>query len=124
MIAIARPSYDHVDNNHKMMSAQQRVDMEKLYKGFMAFVSKTGKLIDKNDYSSISAVESDQQEIFDMINKLKKNQIKLLKKAGPGTKISLLYMDILSETKNLVSYTVNVLKSARDFEDFNNGKQH
>lgn len=46
---------------------------------------------------------------------MNKKQVKRIKKGESGTKTSLLYFNVLAETKNLMLYTLNILKAQRDF---------
>ena len=55
------------------------------------------------------------QKILDLIAKMRKKMVKLLKKAEAGTKISIVYFNTLSETKNLMLHTINIVKAQRDF---------
>jgi hypothetical protein len=50
-----------------------------------------------------------------MITRIKKKQIKFIKAEMVGTRNTLLYLNLLSETKNLVLYALNMVKSHRDF---------
>ncbi len=50
--------------------------------------------------------------------KLKKRQLKRIKSKQTGTKNSELILNTLTETKNLLLYTVNLLKAQRDFVEY------
>ena len=50
-----------------------------------------------------------------MIDQVNKKQIKRIKNHEAGTKNSLMYMGMLAEMKNILFYTINLLKSQRDF---------
>jgi hypothetical protein len=56
-----------------------------------------------------------QQRLLDQINKIRKNQLKRIKTHELQTRRSLLFLDLLAETKNLLLYSINLLKSQRDF---------
>ena len=52
---------------------------------------------------------------------VKKLQIKLIKAEKVGTKNSMIVFNMLTEMKNIILHSVNVLKSQRDFME-QNGK--
>ncbi len=56
-----------------------------------------------------------QSQIIELINKSIKSLIKSLKKESLSTKSSLLFMEILNESKTLSLYLINLIKAQRDF---------
>jgi Na+/phosphate symporter len=68
-----------------------------------------------NKYTEIDSVISKQLELIAMIEQVNKKQIKRIKNHLAGTKNSLMYLGILGEIKNILLYTINLLKSQRDF---------
>ncbi|GAJ07184.1 unnamed protein product, partial [marine sediment metagenome] len=59
------------------------------------------------------------------IEKLRKRQIKMIKREEAGTKNSLLFLNTLTESKNLILNSINILKAQRDFVNYskNNKKK-
>ena len=66
-------------------------------------------------YDQLEEVIDQQQKILDRIKKARKRMVKMLKKGETGTKISIVYFNTLSETKNLMLHNVNIIKAQRDF---------
>ncbi len=112
---IARPIFDHVENNHKAMVKIQKEELTGLYEGVRNLLQKTESIIEKQNFKKIDNILEEQQKMLDLIEVLRKNQIKRIKKDSAGTKISILYLNIIAESKNLILYSVNLLKSFRDF---------
>jgi hypothetical protein len=50
---------------------------------------------------------------------MRKDHLKNVKDKAMSTRLSMLYIDTLFETKNLVLYIVNLTKTTRDFADYN-----
>ncbi len=71
--------------------------------------------INENRYTEIDDIIAKQLDIIKMIEQINKKQIKRIKNQEAGTKNSLMYLGILGEFKNILFYTVNLLKSQRDF---------
>ncbi len=112
---IADPIYDHLDNNHPPIIRDQVKDLHDLNESVNSFYDHVEALIQKQDYTNLDKLLAEQQRILDLIAKIKKKQIKYIKSESVGTRNSLLYLNLLSESKNLVLYTVNMVKSHRDF---------
>ncbi len=112
---IADPIYDHLDNNHPPIIREQVKDLHELNESVNSFYDHVENLIQEQDYSNLDKVLAEQQRILDLIAKIKKKQIKYIKSESVGTRNSLMFLNLLSESKNLVLYTVNMVKSHRDF---------
>jgi phosphate/sulfate permease len=121
---IADPIYDHLDNNHPSIIPEQVKDLHELNTSVNSFYDHVEVLIQEQDYKNLDGLLAEQQKILDLITKIKKKQIKYIKSEMVGTRNSMMYLNLLTETKNLLLYTVNMVKSHRDFlmSDVLNGK--
>jgi len=69
----------------------------------------------KKTYKDLNKLIGQQHDILDQLSKMKKKQIRLIKSDAVGTRNTMLYLNLLSETKNLVLHALNVTKAHRDF---------
>jgi Na+/phosphate symporter len=115
---VTKPSFDHVDNNHKPMLDIQSKELETLSVEVRKFISAVSQAIKANDYGKVQALISEQQDILKMLDTIRKNQVKRIKSNEVGTRNSMLYLNILAETKNMLLQLINLLKSQRDFSEF------
>ena len=121
---IAKTALTHVDNNHKGLLPEQVEELNQLNKRVAEMYQEILESIRAHDYSNIDSIINRQQELLKMIEQVNKKQIKRIKNHDAGTKNSLMYMGILGEIKNVLFYTINLLKSQRDFiieQDRKNG---
>ena len=121
---IAGPIYDHLDNNHPKIIPDQVKDLHELNESVNSFYDHVEILIREQNSKNLDGILAEQQKILDLITRIKKKQIKYIKAESVGTRNILMYLNLLSETKNLVLYTVNMVKAYRDFQmsDFLNNK--
>lgn len=112
---IADPVYQHLDNNHPSLLPEQMRDMENLAHSVRSFFDEILKTIKNHKYKDLNKVIGQQHDILDMIVKMKKKMIRLVKSESVGTRNTMLYLNLLNESKNLVLYILNMLKSHRDF---------
>ncbi|MEN8118700.1 MAG: inorganic phosphate transporter [Bacteroidota bacterium] len=117
---IIRPSYQHFDNQHTGFNEIQIKELKELEKLLQDLLNEILEIIKNTRFGNIDDALNHQQKILDSIDKFRRNQIKRIKAAQSGTKNSLLYLGILSETKNMVLDIVNLLKSQRDFIIYQN----
>lgn len=117
MSFMAQPVFDHVDNNHAPLSQDQVKDLKAFLKNFSLYFEKVISTISSNKFKDIEKLNLYMQEILAELSKMRKNHLKRIKSDNIGTRVSLLYLDILNETKNLVLYTINLTKTSRDFAE-------
>jgi len=116
---IAEPVFEYIDNNHPPLHVDQQNEMKEFSQEVNLYLSDIIQIIKKADYEKLEGVFSKQTELLEEINQIQKRQLKRIKKQIVGTKNSTLYLNTLTETKNLLLYCVNLLKAQRDFVLYN-----
>lgn len=115
MSFIITPIYQHVGNNHKGLIDEQIEDLNALKEAVNEFSEKVAGSIKKETFEEIDNIIAMQSELLNLIKSLRKRQIKRIKAKTVGTRNSMLYLNLVSETKNLILFTHNLFKSQRDF---------
>ena len=112
---VVEPIYKHVDNQHKPILPEQAEELENL----AALKSELSKMITEaigsKNFENFDAINEKQEEVLNVIQGLHKTQVKRIKHGDAGTRNSMLYFNILTESKSIVLYMVNLAKSQRDF---------
>jgi phosphate/sulfate permease len=117
---IADPVFEYIDNNHPALIKDQEVELRDTAQHLNEFFTEVIKIIKNEEYSALDKVISRQTSLLDIFTKLKKKQLKRIKNRETGMKSSTIYLNTLTESKNLVLYTINLLKAQRDFVAYNN----
>lgn len=112
---IVQPSLKHVDNNHSGLSQPQAKDLREVVSSVNNIMSEIIISIKEGNYSTIDVSIQQQQELLVLIQETHKKQIKRIKSGQAKTKVSVLYLNILHETKNMLLFGINLLKAHRDF---------
>ena len=112
---VTNPSFDHIDNNHKGLIEEQVIELTTTAEKLSELFNLIGLIIKTNDFSQNDKAYELQAEILNYLNKIRKNQVKRIKKNETGTKNSILFLAIVNESKNLVLQSINLLKAQRDF---------
>ena len=114
------PALEHVDNNHKPLIPEQIEELRHLSEHMETVLKITLESILKEDYSSQNKLLEEQVKALRHIEVNRKNQIQRIKKKLVGTRNSILFLNLLDESKNLLLQAVNLFKAQRDF--VNNSK--
>ena len=117
---LSEPVYEHLDNNHPPLIPEQAKDIKQLNEEIAELNNYILNILKKDKYIELEVIFKRQTAILNNLNRIKKKQIKLIKSEAIGTRNSMLVLGLLSETKNLLLYTVNMIKAHRDFVVQNN----
>jgi Na+/phosphate symporter len=79
-------------------------------------------MMERHDYSSFDTLLKYRDIMLDLYAKLTKRQIKRVKNMESGTRTSILFLNILNETKNIVLQSINMMRAQRDMILTNNQK--
>jgi len=120
---IADPIYEHLDNNHPPPIPEQVRDLHELNESISALYDEIQNIIKKRSFRDLEKLIVQQHSILELIVRMKKKQVKYIKGELVGTRNTLLYLNLLAESKNLVLYAINMVKSHRDFLLSHKGNQ-
>jgi phosphate/sulfate permease len=109
------PGFEHINNNHEGLGPEQKAELLTMKNGINVLFKDIMEKIETRDFGDLTMILSKQQELLALLSEFRKNQIKRINEREIQTRRSLLYLDILAETKNLLLYSINLLKSQRDF---------
>ena len=118
---IVGPALEHVDNNHKPLLKEQIDELRELHEIHTRLLNEVIKSLETCDFSSQDKILEISQSYLDNIVRINKKQFKRLKNAKAGTKNSMLFLSLISESKTMILQAVNLYKSHRDFININNG---
>ncbi|MEX0987544.1 MAG: inorganic phosphate transporter [Bacteroidales bacterium] len=107
---IVQPAFYHLDNNHAF--DREQYDRIKEFNNLMGeFFSFVLTLLQNRDYDNMDELVSRRDEMISMANDILLNRIRILKKIKKGVKVSVTYIEMLSETRNLLLHVVQLVKA-------------
>lgn len=112
---ISDPVFEHIENNHPPLIKEQVKDLHGLNESVSSLLNNIITIIKKQNLGDINKIIAEQKEVLDQIAKIKKKQIKLIREEVVSTRNTMMLLNILSESKNLVLYSINMARSHRDF---------
>lgn len=115
---ISKPIYTYIDNHHKPLLEVQVNELNQLKEGMDEFFRYTISILKGKKFGNMQELIAKQRTLIDQITTISKAQLKRIKNQESGTKNSTLYLNIMNESKNLLLFTVNLVKALRDFLDF------
>ena len=115
LMHITRPAFEHIDNNHEGLSKEQAKDLMAINDDVESIYRHINLMLRDGDFSEIETVLTMRDQLFESIADAIKSELTRINEARSNTKASMLYLTILTETKNMVLQSRNLLKSQQYF---------
>lgn len=115
LVHITKPSLEHIENNHQGFNQEQIEDLRMIENKVKVIYNMIEYILKNNDYSQLSATLTMRDSLFDDFAQIIKRQIYRIKNKETSTRSSMLYLDILNETKTMVLQARNLIKSQNYF---------
>ena len=122
LVHITRPSFEHINNNHEGLSREQVEDLRIINRNAMEIYTKINHMLQTDDFSELEDTMHKRDELFEILSQAIKHQVKRVMDNDSSAKGSLLYLEIINETKTMVLQSRNMLKSQRHFVSANRDK--
>jgi len=108
---ICKPSLEHVDNNHQEILDIQKEELVQIAAGISEYYHEIIRQLHKEEPNDSDKIRQMEQELVLQVDKCKKKQIKRIKSGESKTRNSMLYLNIMEETRKLIIYTHSVIKA-------------
>ncbi|MCD7970650.1 MAG: inorganic phosphate transporter [Alistipes sp.] len=122
LVHITRPCFEHINNNHEGLSKEQVEDLIYINDEVSKIFERINVMLSSNDFADIQKVLRMRDKLFEDLDEAMKHQLKRIKARASSTKSSLLYLNILSETKTMILQSRNLLKSQMYFIEYRNNQ--
>lgn len=107
---IILPAYNHIDNNHSLDNEQSK-ELKYFNESINEFFNFSVSILTQRNTDNMGEFMEKRDLLMDNINDIIRNRIKILKKTQKGSKVSMTYIEMLTETKNLLLHLVQLVKA-------------
>ena len=112
---MVEPIFNHVDNNHKPILASQAEELTQIAVELSIFTQKMIEMLNVNSDDKLDEIYAEQLRVIGVVREVRRNLIKSIKKNDVSTKNSMLLLNILSGARNILNYSINLMKIQSDF---------
>ncbi len=112
---LIKPLFNHVDNNHKAFIEVQVGELTFMSGLIKKFLFELRNMVLISNFEKLDELIEKQNELMKLLGKYRKNQVKRIKQKEVGTRNSMLYLNIMVELRNLLLFSINIVKAERDF---------
>ena len=115
LLFITKSSYEYIDNNHKGMNEKQMNDLEEINKAVSEVYTGIVDMLRTSDFHNFDLILAKRDNVFDIFVENIKSQIKRIKSNESTTRNSILFLDIVNETKTMMLQARNMMRAQRLF---------
>ena len=113
---LTEPGKEHVDNHFSPLCEVQKEDFGKMTDEIVSFLNRSSVMIESNDYHRMDDPIAESVDLTAKLTLLKKEELKRIQGQSGSTKVSMVYLNMVQEAQNVVSFTANLLKVSRKFQ--------
>ena len=113
---LTEPGKEHVDNHFSPLCEVQKEDFGKMTDEIVSFLNRCSVMIESNDYHRMDDLIAESVDLTAKLTLLKKEELKRIQGQSGSTKVSMVYLNMVQEAQNVVSFTANLLKVSRKFQ--------
>lgn len=113
---LVEPCKQHIDNNFKPLDDIQKNDYGVVENKIISYLNSCSNMIEDNDYTDMSKLVDESAALQSSLLQLKKEELKRIQGNTGSTKVSMIYLNILQETTNVVNFSCNLLKVSKKFQ--------
>lgn len=113
---LCEPALEHIDNNFNPLSEEQQRDSEEISARVTGFIDLCREKLEMNEYEDYKDILNTGGSLHTHLANLKKGELKRIQNQSGSVKVSMVYLTIIQESQNVVTYTANLLKVSRKFQ--------
>lgn len=116
MIRLAEPCVEHIDNNFSPLSPEQLSEYQAVAQRIYKFMLEASKVIASNEYDNVEALIDESNQLNAELTHIKREQLRRIQSTKESLKLNMVYLNMIQETNNLVTYSTHLLKVSPKFQ--------
>ena len=114
---MSEPCKEHVDNNFNPLSRECIEEILPMKKKIVDYLMRSERIIEDQDYDHIDALRAEEEAYKQKLSELRKAQEdRIQMDISQGLKVSLVYLNLLQETQEMLSGLRHYLRAFRRFQ--------
>lgn len=113
---LCEPCLEHVDNNFKPLDAIQKGEFADVSEDITYLIQTCRHRVEDNNYEGMETEVRKANDLNGELARLKREELQRIQGQSSSIKVSMLYLTMLQEAQNVVTYTINLIKVSRKFQ--------
>lgn len=113
---MVEPCLEHIDNNFNPLDSIQKEEFTEVADKITIFLHRCKDIVEENTYENFEQDVIMANNLNNALSHLKREELKRIQNQAGSIKVSMVYLTMIQEAQNIVSYTINLLKVSRKFQ--------
>lgn len=113
---MVEPCLEHIDNNFNPLDEVQKTEFTVVAERITSFLHRCKDIVGENTYEGFDQDVVMANTLNNELSHLKREELKRIQSQAGSIKVSMIYLTMIQEAQNIVSYTINLLKVSRKFQ--------
>ena len=113
---LCEPCLEHIDNNFKPLDAIQKGEFTDITEDITNLLQICRHKLEINNYEGLDEEVRKANDLNGQLAQLKRQELQRIQEQGGSIKVSMVYLAIIQESQNVVTYTINLMKVSRKFQ--------
>ena len=113
---LVEPCLEHIDNNFKPLDAIQKGEFGDVSEDITNLLQTSRQTVEANDYNNLNDIVRKANDLNGQLAHLKRQELQRIQGQSGSIKVSMVYLTMIQEAQNVVTYTTNLLKVSRKFQ--------
>lgn len=113
---MCEPALEHIDNNFNPLSEGQKEEFSAISGRIVEMIRSCREKLEENDYDDFKEDLRNSNLLNNQLSALKREELQRIQSHSSSIKVSLVYLTMLQETQNVVTYITNLMKVSMKFQ--------
>ncbi|MBR6433892.1 MAG: inorganic phosphate transporter [Bacteroides sp.] len=113
---LCEPCLEHIDNNFKPLDAIQKGEFADVTENITSLLQTCRHKLETNNYNGFESEIHKGNDLNGQLAQLKREELQRIQSQSSSIKVSMVYLTMLQEAQNVVTYTINLMKVSRKFQ--------
>ncbi len=113
---LCEPCLEHIDNNFNPLDAIQKGEFSDVSEDITYLIQQCRKKLESNEYSNMEEEIRRANDLNGQLSLLKRKELQRIQSQSGSIRVSMVYLTMVQEAQNVVTYTINLMKVSRKFQ--------
>ena len=113
---LCEPCLEHIDNNFNPLDAIQKGEFGDVAEDITYLIQQCRQKLEGNNYSNLEEDLHRANALNSQLSHLKRQELQRIQSQTGSIKVSMVYLTMIQEAQNVVTYTINLMKVSRKFQ--------
>ena len=113
---LCEPCLEHIDNNFNPLDAIQKGEFSDATEDITYLIQQCRKKLENNEYNNLEEEIRRANDLNGQLSLLKRKELQRIQIQPGSIRVSMVYLTMVQEAQNVVTYTINLMKVSRKFQ--------